>query len=221
MVQIAFYFCLLSCHVICFRASPTPKRGSVFSLHARHVAPKNYWPCFPDESLAANTPHKVATPPNSPMQEKNLGDYDECLEIRRNESSESSDRAGRDVLLPRPYHVPCRSLTMLDYEKRIVRCENKIKFLQSTLEELMNAFIFCDDMALRERDVLQVFPLMFGFDGKEASNEETNINVPRMEQYRKPILLRRTLLSIMKERGMRVEPIKTNWSKNFNFTSEN
>ena len=87
-------------------------------------------------------------------------------------------------------------------------CENKIKFLQATVEELMNAFIFCDDMALRERDVLQVFPLMFGFDGNEA------------EQYRKPILLRRTIFSIMKERGMQVHPIETKWRRNFNFTSE-
>ena len=138
----------MSCHVmnvICFRASPTPKRGGVFPLHARHVAPKNHWPCFPDESLAANTPHKVATPPNSPMQETNLGDYDKCLEIGRNESSEGSDRAGRDVLLPRPYHVPCRSRTMLDYEKRIVRCENKINFLlkhRHKCEDVKKGFFF-------------------------------------------------------------------------------
>ena len=103
-------------------------------------------------------------------------------------------------------------------------CENKIKFLQATVEELMNAFIFCDDMALRERDVLQVFPLMFGFDGKEASDGAVDgavdMNVPRLEQYRKPILLRRTILSIMKERGMQVHPIETKWRNNFNFTSE-
>lgn len=105
-------------------------------------------------------------------------------------------------MLPRPYRIPA----MVNYEKRIVLCENKIKFLQATVEELMNAFIFCDDMALRERDVLQVFPLMFGFDGKEA------------EQYRKPILLRRTILSIMKERGMQVHPIETKWRNSFNFT---
>ena len=119
-------------------------------------------------------------------------------------------------MLPRPYRLPA----MVNYEKRIVLCENKIKFLQATVEELMNAFIFCDDMALRERDVLQVFPLMFGFDGKEASDGAVDMNVPRLEQYRKPILLRRTILSIMKERGMQVHPIETKWRNNFNFTSE-
>lgn len=216
-LHVAFYFFLLSCHAICFRASPTPKRGGVFSLHARHVTPKNEWPCFPDESLAANSPHNffenVATPPNSPGQETNFDNYDEYNAIRRNESSE---RVDVENLLPRPYRIPA----MVNYEKRIVLCENKIKFLQGTVEELMNAFIFCDDMALRERDVLQVFPLMFGFDGKEAGDDVVNMNVPKLEQYRKPILLRRTILSIMKERGMQVHPIEKQWRKNFNFTSE-
>lgn len=90
-----------------------------------------------------------------------------------------------------------------DLELRLASCERRLSVLTRAFEGVAGALIHCDDMALRERDVLSVFPVLL-YGGED--------DVP-VEHHRKTILLRRTVQTIMESNGLTPHPVERRWWK--------
>lgn len=90
-----------------------------------------------------------------------------------------------------------------DVEFRLAACERRLATLTRVVEGVAGALVYADDMALREREVLSVMPVLLHDDG----------DGPPIEHHRKVMLLRRSVQDVMDKNGMTPTPLERRWWK--------
>lgn len=90
-----------------------------------------------------------------------------------------------------------------DIEFRLAVCERRLATLTRVVEGVAGALVHADDMALREREVLSVMPVLLHDDG----------DGPPIEHHRKVMLLRRSVQDVMDKNGMTPTPLERRWWK--------
>ena len=84
---------------------------------------------------------------------------------------------------------------------RLDEVEKQLAATRKLLCDITGALIFCDDMSLRERDILKLIPHIHS-NNEGNSSKSTNNNW----QTRAPRLLRRSLHSILRTHGLDASP---------------
>ena len=99
----------------------------------------------------------------------------------------------------RPMHTNDKN----DIEFRLAACERRLATLTRAIEGVTGALVYSDDMALREREVLSVMPVLLHEDS----------DGPPVEHHRKVILLRRSVHDVMDKNGLTPTPLQRHWWK--------
>ena len=99
----------------------------------------------------------------------------------------------------RPSHTNGKN----DIEFRLATCERRLATLTRAIEGVTGALVYSDDMALREREVLSVMPVLLHDNG----------DGPPIEHHRKVILLRRSVHDVMDKNGLTPTPVERRWWK--------